>query len=53
MLQVFESWAHHLGPDDFDIFAKPYADKAIALIKVFQSRVLVYKYVLRSHSSMS
>jgi uroporphyrinogen decarboxylase len=33
VLQVFESWAHHLGPDDFDVFAKPYADKAIALIK--------------------
>ena len=33
VLQVFESWAHHLGPDDFDIFAKPYADKAIRLIK--------------------
>jgi uroporphyrinogen decarboxylase len=34
VIQVFESWAHHLGPDDFDIFAKPYADKAIELIKV-------------------
>ena len=33
VMQVFESWAHHLGPDDFDIFAKPYADKAMALIK--------------------
>ena len=33
VLQVFESWAHHLGPDDFDVFAKPYADKAIRLIK--------------------
>ena len=33
VIQVFESWAHHLGPDDFDIFAKPYADKAMALIK--------------------
>ena len=33
VIQVFESWAHHPGPDDFDIFAKPYADNAVALIK--------------------
>eukprot|EP00293_Proteomonas_sulcata_P020737 CAMPEP_0184304590 /NCGR_PEP_ID=MMETSP1049-20130417/14063_1 /TAXON_ID=77928 /ORGANISM="Proteomonas sulcata, Strain CCMP704" /LENGTH=362 /DNA_ID=CAMNT_0026616425 /DNA_START=198 /DNA_END=1286 /DNA_ORIENTATION=+ len=33
VLQVFESWAHHLGPEDFSIFAKPYADRAIELIK--------------------
>ena len=23
VLQVFESWAHHIGPDDFSEFAKP------------------------------
>jgi len=33
VLQIFESWAHHLGPDDFCIFAKPYADQVIAKIK--------------------
>ena len=33
VLQVFESWAHHLSPEDFLIFGKPYADKAISLIK--------------------
>ena len=23
VLQIFESWAHHIGPDDFSEFAKP------------------------------
>ena len=27
VLQVFESWAHHLTEDQFQAFAKPYADK--------------------------
>jgi len=33
VLQLFESWAHHLGPDDFSVFAKPYADRVAAAIK--------------------
>eukprot|EP00281_Chroomonas_sp_CCMP1168_P013279 CAMPEP_0206285132 /NCGR_PEP_ID=MMETSP0047_2-20121206/41149_1 /ASSEMBLY_ACC=CAM_ASM_000192 /TAXON_ID=195065 /ORGANISM="Chroomonas mesostigmatica_cf, Strain CCMP1168" /LENGTH=402 /DNA_ID=CAMNT_0053715641 /DNA_START=71 /DNA_END=1279 /DNA_ORIENTATION=- len=33
VVQLFESWAHHLGPMDFEVFAKPYAQKAIAKIK--------------------
>lgn len=27
VLQVFESWAHHMSEDMFDRFAKPYADR--------------------------
>jgi len=33
VLQIFESWAHHLGPDDFSLFAKPYADQVIERIR--------------------
>lgn len=33
VIQFFESWAHHLTPAQFDEFAKPYADKAMAYVK--------------------
>jgi len=33
VIQLFESWAHHIGPSDFDVFAKPYADRVIEKIK--------------------
>mmetsp|Transcript_26760 Transcript_26760/g.67555 ORF Transcript_26760/g.67555 Transcript_26760/m.67555 type:complete len:407 (+) Transcript_26760:133-1353(+) len=33
VIQVFESWAHHLGPRDWGIFAKPYAERVINKIK--------------------
>jgi len=33
VIQVFESWAHHLSPKAFNEFAKPAAKKAIKIIK--------------------
>jgi uroporphyrinogen-III decarboxylase len=33
VIQYFESWAHHLAPHQFDAFAKPYANKAMAILK--------------------
>jgi uroporphyrinogen decarboxylase len=33
VVQVFESWAHHLSPADFEAFAKPAAQRTIAAIK--------------------
>ena len=33
VIQVFESWAHQLSPDDFVKFAKPAAQKAIRIMK--------------------
>jgi uroporphyrinogen decarboxylase len=33
VIQVFESWAHHLSPRHFEQFAKPAAKKAIRIIK--------------------
>jgi len=34
VVQVFESWAHHLSPKDFVDFAKPAAKKTIEIIKI-------------------
>mmetsp|Transcript_141 Transcript_141/g.226 ORF Transcript_141/g.226 Transcript_141/m.226 type:complete len:405 (-) Transcript_141:108-1322(-) len=33
VIQVFESWAHQLSPKGFEQFAKPAAQKAIAIMK--------------------
>lgn len=33
VIQVFESWAHHMSPETFEKFAKPYAQLCIKLIK--------------------
>ena len=33
VIQVFESWAHHMSPKDFEEFAKPAAKKTIEIIK--------------------
>lgn len=33
VIQLFESWAHQLSPKHFEDFAKPAAQKAIAIIK--------------------
>ncbi|KAJ1463378.1 Uroporphyrinogen decarboxylase [Pelagophyceae sp. CCMP2097] len=33
VIQVFESWAHHLSPKDFATFSKPYALRVAAAVK--------------------
>jgi len=33
VIQIFESWAHHISPETFEKFAKPYAKLCIELIK--------------------
>eukprot|EP01041_Mallomonas_annulata_P000243 gene243-448_t len=33
ILQIFESWSHHLGEEDWTQFAKPYANKIATLLK--------------------
>ena len=43
-IQFFESWAHHLGPDQFSAYAKPYADKAMAYVKARHPGVPVVYY---------
>lgn len=43
-VQFFESWAHHLGPTQFSTFAKPYADKAMRIVKERHPDVPVMYY---------
>ena len=33
VIQYFESWAHHLSPAQFEEFAKPYANKAMRILR--------------------
>jgi uroporphyrinogen decarboxylase len=33
LIQVFESWAHHLSPEQFERYARPAAQKAIGIVK--------------------
>eukprot|EP00820_Chromera_velia_P023388 Cvel_31936.t1-p1 / transcript=Cvel_31936.t1 / gene=Cvel_31936 / organism=Chromera_velia_CCMP2878 / gene_product=Uroporphyrinogen decarboxylase, putative / transcript_product=Uroporphyrinogen decarboxylase, putative / location=Cvel_scaffold4855:2061-4046(-) / protein_length=402 / sequence_SO=supercontig / SO=protein_coding / is_pseudo=false len=33
LVQVFESWAHHLGADDWETWAKPYAERVASVAK--------------------
>lgn len=39
VVQLFESWAHHLSPDDFNHFAKPYAYAAAQKIRLAHPNV--------------
>ena len=34
VIQFFESWAHHLSPEQFELFAKPAVNKAMRILKV-------------------
>ena len=33
LVQFFESWAHHLGPSQFETYAKPYANRAMQYVR--------------------
>merc|ERR1719316_876924 len=33
VVQFFESWAHHLGPTQFETYAKPYANRAMQYVR--------------------
>lgn len=33
VVQLFESWAHHLSPGQFAEFGKPYADQVLKGVK--------------------
>jgi uroporphyrinogen decarboxylase len=43
-VQFFESWAHHLSPAQFEVFAKPYVDRAMAYVKARHPDVPVMYY---------
>lgn len=33
VVQLFESWAHHLSPEQFATFGKPYAEQVLKGVK--------------------
>ncbi len=33
VIQIFDSWAGHLAPDDYDVFAMPYQKMVVDAIK--------------------
>lgn len=43
-IQFFESWAHHIGPSQFSVFAKPYANQAMAYVKARHPDVPIVYY---------
>lgn len=52
VIQVFDSWAGHLPPDDFDKWAAPYQKRVIAKIKEQRPDVPVIIYMAPdTHSS--
>ena len=44
VVQFFESWAHPLGPTQFETYAKPYADRAMRYVKERHPDVPVVYY---------
>eukprot|EP00600_Ochromonadales_sp_CCMP1393_P009881 CAMPEP_0174973398 /NCGR_PEP_ID=MMETSP0004_2-20121128/11218_1 /TAXON_ID=420556 /ORGANISM="Ochromonas sp., Strain CCMP1393" /LENGTH=385 /DNA_ID=CAMNT_0016223839 /DNA_START=48 /DNA_END=1205 /DNA_ORIENTATION=+ len=48
VIQVFDSWAGHLSPVDYDIFAAPYQRKVIEKIKKAHPEVPTIMYINKS-----
>jgi len=48
VIQIFDSWAGHLAPDDYDIFALPYQKMVVDAIKAKHPDVPVIIYIAKS-----
>ena len=48
VIQVFDSWAGNLAPEDYDIFAAPYQRKVIEKIKKAHPEVPIIMYINKS-----
>ena len=48
VIQVFDSWAGNLSPEDYDIFAAPYQRKVIQAIKKAHPEVPIIMYINKS-----
>ena len=48
VIQIFDSWAGNLSPKDYDIFAAPYQQKVIQLIKQKNPHVPIIMYINKS-----
>ena len=45
VIQVFDSWAGHLSPLDYDVFAAPYQRRVIEKIKAKHPEVPIIIYI--------
>lgn len=45
VIQIFDSWASHLSPTDFDVFAAPYTKRIIADFKKTHPDVPIILYI--------
>lgn len=48
VIQVFDSWAGNLSPEDYDIFAAPYQRKVISKIKKAHPKTPIIMYINKS-----
>jgi len=48
VIQVFDSWAGNLSPEDYDVFAFPYQRKVIQAIKKAHPEVPIIMYINKS-----
>ncbi|CAM9478690.1 unnamed protein product [Chrysoparadoxa australica] len=48
VIQIFDSWAGHLAPDDYDVFAAPYQKKVIQKIKAKHPETPIIMYINKS-----
>ena len=45
VMQIFDSWASSLSPQDFDVFSGPYLKRIIAQVKAAHPEVPVILYI--------
>jgi uroporphyrinogen decarboxylase len=44
-VQIFDSWASHLSPQDFDVFAGPYIKRIIDSVKLSHPDLPIILYI--------
>lgn len=45
MVQIFDSWASHLSPQDFDVFSGPYIKKVIDSVRATHPSLPIILYI--------
>uniref|UniRef100_A0A7S0VNB8 Uroporphyrinogen decarboxylase n=1 Tax=Hemiselmis tepida TaxID=464990 RepID=A0A7S0VNB8_9CRYP len=48
VIQIFDSWAGHLAPEDYDVFALPYQKMVVEAIKAKHPEVPIIIYIAKS-----
>jgi uroporphyrinogen decarboxylase len=52
-VQIFDSWASHLAPQDFDVFAGPYIKRIIDDVKSTHPDLPIILYISGSGAQLS